>query len=135
MPCNFRAYSSPQQEFFILRQTTPVGPEIGTFAGIPFHAEIQDEWGRIYRYAGTSPRKGPDYIVKLREREFILPPGIIYRMLVQPREKAVLRMRASPETSSGGKILNQNSHPPKIIGKSFGFGDQSLRKRVTIDEQ
>jgi hypothetical protein len=105
MPCNFRTHSSRHQEFFILRHTTPVGPEIGKFAGISFHAEIEDEWGRIYRYVGTSPRKGPNYIVKLREREFILPPGIIYRMLVQPRKKGVLRIRASSETSSGGQIL------------------------------
>jgi len=115
MPCDFRTYSSPYQEFFILRHTRPFGPEIGKFSGIPFHAEIQDEWGRIYRYAGTSPRKGPHYTAKLGDKEFILPPGIIYRMLVPPREKSILRMRASSETSPDGQIFLRKPTWPQAL--------------------
>ena len=113
MPCDFRIYGSPYQEFFILRNMTAIGPEVGKFSGVPFHAEIQDEWGRIYRYVGTSPRKGPNYTAKLGEKEFILPPGIVYRMLDQAREKGVFRLRASCETSSIGQIFVRKPTCPR----------------------
>jgi hypothetical protein len=96
MPCDFRTYGGQAyQEFFILRNTRPAGPEIAKFAGVPVHAKVEDEWGRFYQYAGTSSRSGSKYTVTLGEREFILPPGIVYRMLEPTDGKGVSQLRTS----------------------------------------
>lgn len=75
---NDLAYVEP----LILRNVTPAGPVIGKYADTPVREIVRDEWGRSYRYAGvTAPNNGSYDPTKLQDGEFVLPPGIIYRML------------------------------------------------------
>ena len=89
MPCDLRVHDRSYQEFFILRNMRPVGPQIGIFGDVPLHEAVRDEWGRIYRYVGVCSVADRTCTGKLGEREFILPPGIIYRMLEQPRREGL----------------------------------------------
>jgi hypothetical protein len=82
---NGRAYAEPH----ILRNVTPAGPVIGKYADTPVREIVRDEWGRSYRYAGvTVQNRGSFDPTMLRDGEFILPPGIIYRMLDTQRRAA-----------------------------------------------
>lgn len=67
----------------ILYNVKPMGPIIGVFAGVPFHEYIRDDWGREYGFAGIAHRaRNSDYGCEhLGTGEFVLPPGIIYRMV------------------------------------------------------
>jgi hypothetical protein len=85
MPGSFRVYSNSDREC-ILRNVKPVGGAIGKYDGAPLYDFAEDEWGRIYRYVGICSRSLPHnsskkYAAILGDREFIHPPGIIYRML------------------------------------------------------
>ncbi|MBS0237177.1 MAG: hypothetical protein JSR89_01990 [Proteobacteria bacterium] len=80
MPCDLRIDDNARQEFCILRNMHPVGARIGQFMNGPLYDSIEDEWGRVYRYVGVCPRVGRHYAIVLGKREFIYPPGIIYRM-------------------------------------------------------
>jgi hypothetical protein len=93
------------QEFFILRNMKPVGPEIGRLGDIPLHEAVEDEWGRTYRYVGIASRVGSKYAVNLGEREFILPPGVVYRMLEQPGRDGMFKSEMSAGTRSSKHLL------------------------------
>lgn len=70
-------------EPLILRNVMPAGPVIGKYADTPVRETVRDEWGRSYRYAGiTAAKRNGTYDPNvLQDGEFVLPPGIIYRML------------------------------------------------------
>lgn len=72
---------SGDQTFNILRNLKPIGRQIGFFHDTPLYDSVEDEWGRVYCFAGICWRSGARYNVLLGAREFIQPPGIIYRML------------------------------------------------------
>lgn len=65
----------------ILRDVKPVGPVIGRFADVAFHACIRDDAGHRYGYAGVAHRStdGGYDCSHLAASEFVLPPGIIYQ--------------------------------------------------------
>lgn len=66
----------------ILRNVTAAGPVIAKYGDTLVREIVRDEWGRAYRYAGvTAQNKGAFDPAALRDGEFVLPPGIIYRML------------------------------------------------------
>jgi hypothetical protein len=89
MPGDFRIYGHSYQEFLILRNMRPAGPKIGMFGDTPLHEAVEDEWGRIYRYVGICSVVDRKYSDTLSEREFVLPPGIIYRMLEQSKREGL----------------------------------------------
>lgn len=86
MPANLRIYGLADQEFRILRGTKPIGPVIGHLADAPLYESVEDEWGRRYHYAGicelnkSANHSKSRFVSVLRLGEFILPPGIIYKM-------------------------------------------------------
>jgi hypothetical protein len=69
-------------EFFMLRQAVPTGPVIGFYSGALIHQSIADEWGRRYTFVGiaTFRRRGVYDCDALKTAEFILAPGLIYRL-------------------------------------------------------
>lgn len=81
MPCDFRVYGHTYREYFVLRNTKLIGPEIGRLGDVPLHEVLEDEWGRSYRYVGVCPSGSSVLPVPLNTGEFILPPGVVYRML------------------------------------------------------
>ena len=76
-------------EYFILHDATPAGPAIGTYAGEAIPSQVVDAWRRRYAYAGVAPRRldGSFDGEALQPGEFILRPGLVYR-LVKPNRNA-----------------------------------------------
>jgi hypothetical protein len=69
-------------EYAILHHPRPDGGVIGSFADHPIFDAVVDEWGRRFEFAGVAPRRrdgqfDPDL---LRKGEFIVQPGLIYRL-------------------------------------------------------
>jgi hypothetical protein len=81
MPCDFRMYGPAYCEYFVLRDMKPVGPEIGRLGDVALHDVLEDKWGRSYRYVGVCPAVRRAWGDQLNKGEFILPPGVVYRML------------------------------------------------------
>ena len=81
MPCDFRVYGQTYREYFVLRNMKPAGPEIGRLGDVALHDMLEDQWGRHYRYVGVCPSVGGAWGDRLNTGEFILPPGVVYRML------------------------------------------------------
>jgi hypothetical protein len=81
MPCDFRVYGQTYREYFVLRNMKPVGPEIGRLGEALLHEVLEDQWGRHYRYVGVCASARGAWEDRLNPGEFILPPGVVYRML------------------------------------------------------
>ena len=69
-------------EYFILHDAKPKGPNMGLYGDREIPATVVDGCGRQYGYAGIAPRKwnGQLDVDALRPGEFILMPGLIYRL-------------------------------------------------------
>ena len=70
-------------EYCLLNGTQPAGPKIGDYRGQPIHESVVDEFGRRFVFVGVATRYpngalNPDV---LRTGEFILRPGLVYRMV------------------------------------------------------
>lgn len=73
--------------FFTLHDVTPAGHVIGNYRGHDIHRNIIDTWSRRCSFIGVAPagpQDGYDFEV-LQSGEFILPPGLIYRLDRKPR--------------------------------------------------
>jgi hypothetical protein len=68
-------------EYSILRNVTPTGCAVGTYAGQEISETVVDEFGRRLAYVGLAPRKwnGQFDANALGPGEFIVPPGLVYR--------------------------------------------------------
>jgi hypothetical protein len=68
-------------EYSILQNAKPAGPAIGRLDGNEFSEFVSDEFGRIFVYSGVAPRLGNGEFddAALKDGEFIVPPGLIYR--------------------------------------------------------
>jgi hypothetical protein len=71
-------------EYAILDRVTGLCACIGSFGGQPIHEFVKDQFGGEYEYVGAAPRMhdGTFDPAALRVGEFILPPGLIYRMQI-----------------------------------------------------
>jgi hypothetical protein len=69
-------------DYFILHEAKPTGPSVGHYEGKDIPASVVDEFGRQYLFAGIAPRRwnGGLDVDALRTGEFILMPGLIYRL-------------------------------------------------------
>ncbi len=69
-------------EYFILHDAKPSGPSVGRYGGKDIPASVVDEFGRSYVFAGIAPRRwnGSLDVDALRTCEFILMPGVVYRL-------------------------------------------------------
>ena len=68
-------------DYSILHNVTPEGQAIGRFGDREFSEFVRDEFGHLLVYCGVAPcrRDGPFYWDALKDGEFIIPPGLIYR--------------------------------------------------------
>ncbi len=68
-------------EYSILHHAKPAGPTIGRLNGNAFSEFVYDEFGRIFVYRGVAPRlrNGQFDDAALKDGEFIVPPGLIYK--------------------------------------------------------
>lgn len=80
--------SKPNQilEYSLVYDATGVGPKIGEYAGVPIYESIVDGYGQHYSFVGAASRyaDGTLNAEVLKLGEFILRPGLIYR-LTRPR--------------------------------------------------
>ena len=69
-------------EFSMVVEPRPVGPTIGVFDGLPIAERVEDQFGRRFTYVGVAGkhRAGRFDAAGLRPREFIVEPGLIYRL-------------------------------------------------------
>ena len=108
--------------YLIILHPKRVGPVVGSFCGEDIHERVDDCWGRRYSFAGIIARLPNRHYdrARLKPLEFILEPGIIYRMHVgaspgklkigqrllsrwflRVRSKLASRARRSPESQLG----------------------------------
>jgi len=83
MPGFIAAKHAQTVDYFILRDVTPYGRAIGVFSGIPISEAIVDAYGRHYIFSGIASRtwSGKFNVECLGSGEFILPPGLVYRLV------------------------------------------------------
>lgn len=74
-------------EYFLLHDATATGPSVGIYANSNIPASVADEFGRRYVFAGLAPRQfnGEFDLDALEVGEFILMPGLVYRLERLPR--------------------------------------------------
>lgn len=99
-----RLHSHAVDECLILHDVTAQGPVIGYYLGHPIHDRIADHWRRTYSYAGIIERHryGRYDPARLGPFEFILEPGIVYRMQIPERKGHLLRKTLRWSRSPGG---------------------------------
>jgi hypothetical protein len=69
-------------EYSLLHDVEPVGRIIGRYMAQPIYEAVRDQFGRMFFFAGVAPRdlRGVLDPFALRTGEFILKPGLAYRM-------------------------------------------------------
>lgn len=74
-------------EYFLLHDAKANGPSVGVYANKAIPASVMDDFGRHYVYAGVAPRRqNGDYdLDALQKGEFILNPGLVYRIERLPK--------------------------------------------------
>jgi hypothetical protein len=68
--------------FSMLYDVTPMGPTLGVYGDLAISEAVIDRFGRRFIYAGVAPRclNGQLDVGALRRGEFVLRPGLVYRM-------------------------------------------------------
>ena len=69
-------------EYSIVVEPRPTGPTIGVYNGLPIAERVVDQFGRRFAYVGVASRRGSGQfdVASLKPREFIVEPGLIYRL-------------------------------------------------------
>jgi hypothetical protein len=69
-------------EYSMIHSARSAGPAIGTYAGEEIYESIVDEFGRLFYFTGIAPRRldGGFAAEALKPGEFILQPGLVYRL-------------------------------------------------------
>ena len=75
-------------DYHMVVEPCPAGSTIGYLAGTPISEVVTDLFGRRFTYAGAAPRKGNGTydVDSLRSGEFIVEPGLLYRL--EPGKRA-----------------------------------------------
>jgi hypothetical protein len=65
-----------------LLDADPTGSIIGSYDGVPIAEEVMDECCRRFGYVGAAPRRtdGSYDLASLRLGEFVIGPGLLYRL-------------------------------------------------------
>ena len=79
-------------EYRIIHDAKASGAVVGYFRGRKIRECVTDPWGRNYIYSGIiEKQRGGRYdLGRLRPFEFILEPGIVYKMQVDAPRKSIL---------------------------------------------
>ncbi|MBS0252421.1 MAG: hypothetical protein JSR78_15290 [Proteobacteria bacterium] len=92
-----RVHFHAVDECLILHGVTAQGPVIGYYLGREIHDRVEDRWRRVYIYVGVIERQrlGRYDPARLGPFEFILEPGLVYRMQIPERKGRPLRNTVS----------------------------------------
>ena len=79
--CKTNRYSN-SNVCYELVDARPTGSIIGSYNGAAIAEEVVDEFGRCFGYTGAAPRNsmGTYDVDLLRPGEFIVGPGLLYRL-------------------------------------------------------
>jgi hypothetical protein len=77
-----RVHEARPVEFFMLHDARADGPLLGYFADCEIAEAVTDHFGSRYVYAGLAPKRrdGRFDVDALRPGEFIVKPGLVYRL-------------------------------------------------------
>jgi hypothetical protein len=69
-------------EYSMVVEPHPAGPTIGVFRGLPIAERVVDQFGRPFAYVGVARRRrdGQFDVASLKPGEFVVEPGITYRL-------------------------------------------------------
>ena len=85
----FRFNPQTQQpiEYSMMVEPRPAGPTIGLYRGLPIAERVVDQFGRRFFYVGLASRRrdGRFDVGSLRAGEFIVEPGLVYRLEANER--------------------------------------------------
>jgi len=92
----FSVVAEDRTDYYMIVEPQSEGPVIGTYAGSPITETVLDGFGRRYAYAGAAPcrRDGRYDIEVLASGEFILEPGLLYRMAASKPADGLARARS-----------------------------------------
>jgi hypothetical protein len=78
----YGAGTARRAEYSMVIEPRPTGPTIGVFGGRPIAERVVDHFGRWFTYAGVARklRDGQFEVASLKPGEFIVEPGLIYRL-------------------------------------------------------
>ena len=73
-------------DYATLHEARPQGRCVGSYVGCPIREAVVDRDGQRYVYAGLAPRcrDGSLDIDALEPGEFLVPPGLVYRLEAIP---------------------------------------------------
>jgi hypothetical protein len=76
------AGTTRRAEYSMVVGPRPTGPTIGFFGGFPIAERVVDQFGRWFTYVGVACRRrsGQFEVASLEPGEFIVEPGLIYRL-------------------------------------------------------
>ena len=82
MPGSFELIPQRPIEYSMLFDAKPSGGCVGYYMDRPISEAVTDEFGRSFVFAGIAPRRwdGQFDTDALRPGEFIVQPGLIYRL-------------------------------------------------------
>ena len=111
-------------DYYMLVEPRPEGSAIGFLAGNAISEKVRDLFGRHFSYAGAAPRKhdGSYDLDALRKGEFIVAPGLVYRMedVEQPR-KAASMDNGLPQASLISPAEMMPLEERRKMGREIGF--------------
>jgi hypothetical protein len=69
-------------EYSFIQDPRPIGPPIGSYGGKDFAEFVRDAFGRVFVYSGIASRRRDGRLIAedLRTGEFIILPGLVYRL-------------------------------------------------------
>ncbi len=69
-------------EYCMVVEPRPTGRTIGVYDGLPIAERVVDYFGRQFAFVGVAGRGGSGQydVAGLKPREFIVEPGLIYRL-------------------------------------------------------
>jgi hypothetical protein len=78
----FDAGTHRPAEYSIMVEPRAAGPTIGVYGGLPIAERVVDRFGRRFGYVGVACRRrdGQFEVASLRSGEFIVEPGLTYRL-------------------------------------------------------
>ena len=87
---SFAAVREDRTDYYLIVEPRPEGETIGVFADRPISEAVRDCFGRSYDFVGAAPRRqnGLFDIDALKPGEFIVPPGLVYRMIMMRQNSA-----------------------------------------------
>lgn len=129
-------------EYHLIVDPRPEGPMVGVYAGHPFSESVADYFGRRFTYAGVAPRlrNGQYDVAALRAGEFIVEPGLLYRIASAEPKAGMGRLlegflRSAAESAASRRPANERDRGPHHVVAPDHGQDKTGGPRALSAEQ